>query len=361
MDYLALTHALEGAVDKFESHTAGYLSVRSGIISARGLDYAYGVTADGRAAHENDLVPVGCATKPLLPLLLARSAPHLLDAAISLSVIGAESKDRDRRQIDITVDDLLTHRSGICSPTAIDWRLHGRSLGFDEIISALTVNSERHTYSDFAAWALLERIFREETGRDPADAILDDVLLPAGLAKDIYVSATHLDNESRGRIAVPRIKSCRGWVPLLSEAVLSELDLLRPAFGGLATCRGLADLMFAIMRVDQGEVTAGMPNPWSYRRLVSVGGPQVPDALNRRTFCYRGGFMDRAGAEQADGLSDATLGHVGGFGLCFVLEDPMNDVALAFYLNGVSDAAAELEMAKQSILDAVLTTLGIGR
>ncbi|MEO6629292.1 MAG: serine hydrolase domain-containing protein [Aquihabitans sp.] len=355
MDYPELKRVLEALVDHSEAHTAGYVSVRSGTTPLRHFDCAYGVTADGRPAHEDDLVPVGCATKPLLPLLLAQSAPHLLDAAISLAALGAGSRDHERALIDVTVDDLLTHRSGICSPNAIDWRLNGRSMGFDAFIENLTVNRERHTYSDFAAWVVLEHLFRKETGRDPADAIFEDILQPAGLGEDIVVSATELTDEMRERIAVPRINSRRGWVPLLSERVSSELELLRPAFGGIATCRGLADLMLGVMRVDQGEFAAGMPNPWNYRRMVSVRGPEIPDAHNRRTFRYRGGFMDRAGAEGVDGLSDSALGHVGGFGLCLVLEDPVNDLAMAFYLNGISDAAPELEMAKQTLLDAVLS------
>jgi len=349
-----LRDVLGEIVAEHRSSTAGHLSVRH---AGRSVDVAVGTTSDGVAAAVDDLFPTYCATKPLLPLLLAASAPHLLDAGVD--VLAAPVTDGGapggRHPASVSVASMLTHEAGLAAPTAISWRLFGLDLTDEEVIGSILL-ADRPVYSDFVAWALIEMIFSKESGRSSAEAIHHDLLVPLGLADELHVSASTLD--PLRPVTVPVASEREGTIPMLSEALPSELDLLRPAFGAVASTRALADLMGAVLRVVDGESVDGLPPPWSVARLLELRGGAVDDPVVGRRLCFAGGFMANHAAGSLGGLSSAAIGHLTGLFPSGMAADPEADLAVAFRLNGTIQTSEELVGLQTRALSAAAEAVG---
>lgn len=361
-DAVHLERLLRDWIARHAPSRSGYLSVRRGYgAHAVACDLAVGHGWADRPAAVDDLVPAYCITKPLLPLLLAASAPHLLDGAVDvlpanlqpggpfLPGVPADAPVVAR----LPVAGLLTHTVGLCAPASMDWRIYGLTMSDDDIACSIIVGEEP-TYSDFAAWALLERYFRAETGRDASDAIHDDLLEPLGLADRIVVDGRRYGPELVERIAVPVQRTPVGRVPMLSERCPSELDLVRPAFGGTVSPRGMADLLHAVGAVLDGHDVDGLPPPHLLEKLLACRGPAVLDPQIGRRLSFAGGFMSNHGADCFPGAGDATIGHLAGLTLAGALHDPDRQLTAAVYLDGVIERPEQLgELQRRAIGDLV--------
>ncbi len=341
LDSELIQSLLDRCISESRPSTAAYLSVRSlQNASLETVDVVAGIDHAGKAASPNDLLCVGCLTKPLLPLLLARSAPHVLQLPVQLFFANQPRATWE------SVRSILVHSARIGAPSALDWRLRGSSMSDDEVAMAM-ISSEGFTYSDFAAWVVLEKLFLHETGRAVADAIVDDILSPLGLLDVLIVDPRMITDLVKSKISLPVIMCDDVKVPLYSEGLWSELQSIRPAFGALASCSAIADVYGQLLLVLNGEVVDGLPSEYMLTELLGDPGPAVEFPSVAGSVRFVGGFISNSHEAPFRPFSDSSFGHLGGIGLGGSFVDPALRVAVAYYFNGMADPSEHVEVKKE--------------
>lgn len=299
----------------------------------------------------DDLHNTYCLTKPCLALAFCLAAEA---GFVSLDVPLVDQAPWLRGHLgeSCTAVDVLAHNAGLRFPTAAQWRLMPSSA---RQLPDWDAEGPRPVYSEFAGWYVLEQVLDRHV-EGPCIAWLEDVVLkPLGLIDEIVVDPDRARRaEARARIRVPVGGYPERPFPLLSEVLEVHLLELRPAFGALTSAAGVGRFYQALWRTLQGRATDGFISTEALEHLLTLDRGLTYDKQLRRPANFAGGFMvDMAHGGCGMRPDVTTFGHTSGMGNGVAFCDPVADLVVSLYMNGMSMDAAVGETARSSVVTAI--------
>jgi CubicO group peptidase (beta-lactamase class C family) len=328
----------------------------------RVFEIAHGGRGDGQPMHDDTVVKVYCAIKPVTAVAVAAhvdSGRLSLDEPLAAALPGVACLSDGV----ITLRHLLNHTAGLHEPYAVHMELL-----HDEKRSAFVDTMHRPEgwrvgrdagYSEFVGWQLLGRLLESVAGRPLREELRATVLDPLGMS-ETWIGMTEQQYDGNvGRLGVNH--DMQGWVafPLLHERVRRVCQETNPAYGGYTTARDLA--RFYAMLID-GLDGHGVPSLPSYETLqlfCSVARPRSYDVVLQRDCTHGLGFMTGlADHEFGRPCSPASFGHSGWSGTSFGFADPDRDLAVAVILNGITQSKRAFEV-RSTLVEAIYADLGV--
>ena len=273
------------------------------------------------------------ATTTAVMMLVEEGQVRLRDP-VSRYVAGFERHGKDA----ITVEQLLTHLSGLRPDLPLDDEFEGYDVALDRIIDErpATAPGERFTYSDLN-FVLLGDIVARVSGQSLADFADSRIFQPLGMRDTGFGPL----RSSRAADRTAPTEACRplGWpcgdagVPFLRGIVH---DPTARRMGGVAGHAGLfgtaRDLArFAAMLLSDGQVDGvRLLSPLTVRRMTSRATP-----LHMRDVRGLGWDIDsRFSSNRGDLFREGSYGHTGFTGTSMWL-DPASETAVIFLSNRV--------------------------
>lgn len=344
--------AVEAFVDdcRDDVGTGGQLVIFSkGHLAA---DVAVGVDGLSRAVDSDSLMPVYCATKPLLAAAvtaLAHDGRLDLEAALSAFLPEVRGTSLGR----VSLRSLLAHRAGPWEFTAHRARMLAPSGRFDGL---LHYDSDGpHTdavYSEIGAWLLLSRVVELETGNPWEEAVRQDVIEPFGLGGMTYLgmsSSEYLEIRTRLRCNISFAGGHR--YPLLSEVTEAVCTDRNPGFGGYSSMMGLAKFYEGV-RCALDCSTSNGETLW--KTLVTPQRSEEFDSALERVCSFSLGLMvDLAGHGFSRECSDESFGHAGLMGCTYAFCDPAFELAVAVHHCSVVNPLTSIGLRRPRVIDAI--------
>ena len=319
------------------------------------VDLVAGETLSG-PMEVGHLHNIYCGCKPLLPLAIA----HLIEERLIAvdepieHLLGAGNPLVPPWPT--TLNDILCHTAGLTQPVAIVWRM--TPVGERAALIDYSGGTPAAGYSELLGGLLLEAVIERVTGQDAATLITNRILVPLGLEDGII-----FDVATRLSLIMPRVRVPFGGlpdeaIPLLSERMPSQVIDLRPAFGGLASMSAMSSLYAVLGALYDGVEHPGLPSASTFRSMIDRRRGVYFDAIMRRDVDFGGGFMRDIGAGGLyDDVSANSFGHTAGFITNVAFHDPVGDVSLAFYVNGIISDARATRGERNAIVSAVYQDL----
>lgn len=238
----AASVATTSSVSGFDAATQDRIArtVTGGFLSQRSPGYAVGIWMPGRGEYVRafgvsnrrtgaplqleDRFRVGSLTKTMTAVTVMRLVDQgrlTLDDRLSTYVRGVANGDR------ITIRQLLGMRAGVYDFTANErmmarwWSALGMPWTPSQTIAVIRRGTPQYAPGrngryDNSNYVLLGRIIERVTGRDAADVIHDEVLVPAGLSETTLPSSTGMPGPFR-----------RGYT-LLPDGRLRDTTVINP-------------------------------------------------------------------------------------------------------------------------------------
>lgn len=328
------------------------------------LDVAGGVDGRRRPVSPSTMFSIYCAGKPLTALAISRlvGCGELSWTDRLGDVIDGPM---DPSIAELTVDDVVTHRSGLFmlrAPVLTGMNSSTRELTVRSLVSRRTTDGVA-VYTEAAGWELLRLVIESLADGTAADVIERTVLAPCGADDDVSIGLPREDPRHE-RIGVNVDLGTGRVVPLLWEASRDNLAQPTLASGAVASMRGLARIYGAMLESSQRSA----PLPAS--EVDDVVAPRTvrgdDPVLGRRCRFGRGVMVDLADHDFGDGFTSASFGHTGLSGMTFGGADPGRDLAFAVHLNGIrpsdqtsDDPDVSAQARRRAIATAILTTVDI--
>lgn len=329
-------------------------------------DLAFGRRGLGGPMESTIVHPMYCLTKPF-----AAVGMWLLEAEEGISfeldhpldqVAGLNEFVSPTLISRLTARDLLNNVFDLSRPNGSEFRFTPPGVfetAFRQVEPGAGAN-----YSEYAAWYVLEVVASLVSGGSLADYIERGVLKALNLQTQVGLSECQLrDLKAQGLLDVPVGGLPNSQYPFLGELTWQSLRFARPGFGGFASVSALARLAGALLdRVyDRPTKLSDSLSAPSILRNIERGRGCVWDQALNRECDFSGGFMKDV---RKHGLSlrasTNSIGHAAGFFPSALVIDFENDLAVAFYLNGMVSTYEEIRMIRSQIIDSVYEDLGLG-
>jgi len=232
---------------------------------------------------------------------------------------------------EITLHQVMTHQGGFPSGdvTKATWTDHARMRAEVCDFSLDWTPGTRLQYHPRAAHLTQAMVIEAVTGQDYRDVIRDKVLVPLGLADDIFVGVPASEHE--------RCADTYAAEPRDNSAEFKAAGM--PSGGGYATARGMAAFYQMLLgRGRLGDVRLLSPRLIAYVTRSHTG-ERGDDAMGGIPM-HRGlGPHVRGESDRIRGLgtigAPETFGH-GGAGTSYSWADPTSGVSFTYITNGMS-------------------------
>lgn len=305
------------------------------------VDHAVGVDGLRRPLSADSTVAMYCAAKSL-----AVVAAGQLVTAGELSFedhVGDLLDDCSPPVAALTVEDLLSHRSGLARPSMIE----AITLPPEKrLIRALRrsarppLSSVHSRYSESAAWLVLAACLAAAANQPYDTYIHEHVLARLKLEHDFELDDAP---STRRRVAISLRdgKHC----PLLLEESPQMGYASNPGYGGFATMQGLALLHATVAAAAAGEYSndSGLA-PEIAARLIEPGALLWDETFQRACSFSRGFMTVLASHHFCDGWSDRAFAQSGLSGMTTIVSDPVSARTVAIHLNGMIGAPIALDL-----------------
>ncbi|MBO0737681.1 MAG: beta-lactamase family protein [Alphaproteobacteria bacterium] len=233
-----------------------------------------------------------------------------------------------RGKSEITLHQVMTHQGGFPSGdvTKATWTDHARMRAEVCDFSLDWTPGTRLQYHPRAAHLTQAMVIEAVTGQDYRDVIREKVLVPLGLATDIFVGVPSREQERCADTYAPE--------PRDNSAEFRAAGM--PSGGGYATARGMAAFYQMLLGLGRlGNVRLLSPRLVGYvtRNHTAARGDDAMDGIPM----HRGlGPHLRGDSERIRGLgtigAPETFGH-GGAGTSYSWADPTSGVSFAYITN----------------------------
>lgn len=289
-----------------------------------------------------------CAMKPLLAIVIG----WLIDAGeVSLDDELGNVIDVSPGMRSISIHQLLTHRSGVCRPSAMDVSAMVPSQRLSAVAEgptcAVPLGPKETLYTEAAAWILLGAVAQELLGQDLVSCARSRILAPLDLQDEFDLSDL-VDSDRLGlNIA---LRNGRDW-PLLMERTEILGWRQNPGYGGAATMCGLAGLLREILdaRAGDGRVLS----------TVTAQQMSMPCAVGHdRTLGMKmsyglGLMLDLAEMDFGPTISRDAFGHSGLTGMTAIWADPSDQLVAGYHINGLTDGPTAVTWMRPRMVSAI--------
>ena len=294
---------------------------------------AVGVDGLRRQLDTDSLHSIYCAGKPVTAVAIGR----LVDLG-ELSFddrLGNLLDGLDASLNDLTIDELLTHRTGLWRYPAHLFMMMDAATRARAVRKLATDSTDHAVYAEFAGWELLGLVIEALSGDSFAGHVQTNLLEPLGLADQIFFDMPP-EHHRRPDVRVNLSQSGHRRLPLLWEGSTESLRDACPATGAVASVAGLA--MWYQQLLAELNGAARVIDSATLAFLVRPATESRHDPHLGRTCRFGRGFMAPL-AEHGFGsaFSESSFGHSGLNGMTFAGADPERCVAFAVQLNTTTD------------------------
>ncbi len=322
-------------------------------------DFGFGHGFDDVEVSVADLHNLYCASKPFLGVLcgvLADAGALGLDEPVApLLPAGLAHLASD----EATPLAMLNHSVGLSLPTAAAWRM----VPIADRRGLLERSRRQYPpgYSEIAAGLLLETAIECATGRPASELMLSEVLEPLGIAQDVVLDPERGQSDEIGRrVRVPVAGLPTESIPMLSELLPSQRSEVGPAFGALASMRGLGRFYSAVGHQLAGGSVPGLPDPNTFQILLGSERFAEPDQFLQRDCAFAGGFMTRLDeTDFCPGVSGRAVGHISGNACCLAFHDPLTTLTAAVFTNGSLTSLEDIDFLRRRLMGQVFMAVGL--
>lgn len=338
--------------------TSGRFGAAQLFVAHRGTvvcDIAVGESMPGTPVSTDSYFNLHCATKPVLAMIAARCLEaHGLDETAQVARI------LDIGSNPLTVADLCSHQAGLRSPDAFSYHIVSpadREKLLDPAVLLAASDPSKVEYSEIAAWHLLMCVVEYLEGRPAASVVEEDLAILCD--NDIWFSAEP-DLERVDDIGCYLDLSTR--LPLLHDRVQRFHSPPPPAAeGGFASMSGLGRWYQSLLRAIQGDEVPGLPSSATVNRWVRTRRTGQYDPVLRYTSDFGLGFMSQLSTHRfGERPSTEAVGHSGFLGNSFGIVDPVHDLVVASFQNGIlGDPLKNVERSRPALVSWIYDTLGI--
>ena len=323
------------------------------------LDAAFGRDGLGRPMTVETISAVYCAIKPMFTvlLLIAVQEGHLrLDTRLG-EVLRLEENPALAA---VQFDELLSHRAGLHLQRSLESAAVSPALRHDIAMKARPPEhwdpGRQGAYSEWLGFYLIGQALEATYAADLSSLLRDRVLIPLGLASDVFLG---LRPELIERIGVNVQMQAGDPLPLLIERTGWFAAASDPSLSPFATMRGLARF-YAWVHATLEERESGILAPELLRQACTPARSVVHDQILDLEADWGLGFMtglSRLGFGPF--VSPRAVGHTGQVGTSMAFCDPEHNLAAAVLYNGVIDQKTGMTIRRPAIVGAIYRDLGL--
>lgn len=316
------------------------------------IDHAAGVDGLGRPMTAGSTVAMYCAAKSLTVIAAA--------SLISIGELSFDDRVGDLVELcsphvaSLTIEDVVSHRSGARHPTAIEGTTmapHRReATALLQPSPNPPLRIDETLYSESAGWLILAACLRGAAGRPILSLVNELVLEPLSLLDQFDLEGA---DKGRRRVAVS-LRHVRP-MPLLLEAGTRLAFSTNPGYGGFATMRGLASLFQHLVAPSGSN---GLRLNASVADQLLTPGPLRWDRQFQRTCSFGRGFatdLDSHGFGRS--LSSRAIGQAGLVGMTTCVADPDTGLSFAVHLNGLTDGDSVISWLRPALTERIIGLL----
>lgn len=311
------------------------------------LNEAGGQDGLGQVMRTDSLTTMYCSAKSILVALVGRL---VTDGELSFDDRVGDLVDTCSDSVaTCTVEEMLSHRSGIVRPSLIEATTEPPTRRLELAVSCIRrpLAPSESCYTEAAEWLVIGACAEAASGMSLAQLVPEKVVGPLGLGHEFELQGPP---SGRRRIGLSLRKT--GSMPLLLEKADCFNYFDNPGYGGFGTMVGQAMLLDAIRSSADGKRTSLGVAPEVALELINPG-PRRWDHTFERACSFGRGFMTRLSTHNfGPNVSETSFAQAGLTGMTTVVSDPTTGATMAIHLNGMLDSNVDVTRERSVLFGA---------